>query len=280
MGVIASDIDGTLIVGTEELPDQIVTFLSQLHEQGWTFIFLTGRTFTYGYHTLKKLPFPYYFCVQNGATVFEMPAKQVLLQRYLSPELLPSLEKIAEEEKVECAIYTGISHGHRVLYRSKRYSSDLREYLDKRQKVFMEEWVSVDEFAHGHITDFPAVKFFGNHEAVTQVAKRVETELHLHIPVVRDPFCEGYYLAQGTHKEVNKGKILQELIQQRKLKGPLIAAGDDKNDISLLEVADVGIVMANAPPELLRLGTLVAPPVEKMGIISGLKHAITLALTP
>jgi hydroxymethylpyrimidine pyrophosphatase-like HAD family hydrolase len=58
--------------------------------------------------------------------------------------------------------------------------------------------------------------------------------------------------------------------------GPTIAAGDDLNDISMLEVADVKIAIAGAPPELLSIATIVAQHGAQHGIIEALTKAVRI----
>ena len=99
--------------------------------------------------------------------------------------------------------------------------------------------------------------------------------MDLHVPPVKDPFKEGYFVAQATHPLVNKGQALQSFKSAIAAFPPLvIAAGDDENDRSLLAVADVKIVMGSAPYSLLKIADIVAPPATEDGIIAGLETAL------
>ncbi len=64
---------------------------------------------------------------------------------------------------------------------------------------------------------------------------------------IRDPFVENYNLLLVTDKAVSKGLSMDELFKMRGRGGKVIAAGDDENDISLLQAADVKIAMSHAP---------------------------------
>ena len=99
------------------------------------------------------------------------------------------------------------------------------------------------------------------------------------MPPIRDPFKEGRFVAQATHAEVNKGLALKEFAALHPESGIIIAAGDDNNDLSMLQVADVRVAMANAPRSMLAIADVIAPPASKKGILSGLTHAVAIALT-
>ena len=54
----------------------------------------------------------------------------------------------------------------------------------------------------------------------------------------------------------------------------MIAAGDDENDISLLEAADVKIAMSHAPEKLQEIAQFIAPPTRDLGIITALQMVL------
>src|SRR4029078_11856593 len=89
-----------------------------------------------------------------------------------------------------------------------------------------------------------------------------------------DPYNPQFFVIQATHSEATKGEVLKEFIHLNQGLGPVIAAGDDHNDRSMLEIADVKVVMENAPVHLLHLADITAPSAEHHGIIQGLKEAI------
>jgi hypothetical protein len=54
----------------------------------------------------------------------------------------------------------------------------------------------------------------------------------------------------------------------------VIAAGDDENDISLLNAADTKIAMSHAPEALQQVADFIAPPTKDCGIIKALQLAL------
>jgi Cof subfamily protein (haloacid dehalogenase superfamily) len=273
-GIIALDIDGTVTASTHAVDQEVIEALSQLAKEGWNFIFLTGRPFDWGFRTLEPLPFPYALAVQNGAVLLEIPAKKILSRKYLTKAILPKLEVISQKHKTDCVIYSGIENGDQCYYRPTYLPSSILSYMLERTAHLGEKWVSIADFSDLPISFFSSIKFFAKADQAFLISQSIETDLALHAPPNRDPFNPNYFVIQATHAEATKGQVLREFIHLTHLSGPIIAAGDDHNDRSMLQVADIKVVMANAPSELLDIADIIAPPANQQGIIYGLKEAI------
>lgn len=273
-GIIALDIDGTVTAHAHELDSNVIEVLHRLSKEGWLFIFITGRPFQWGYLTLKSLPFSYTLAVQNGALLLEIPSNKILLRKSLSHEYLPKIEKIGHECETDFVIYSGLENDDWCYYRPALLPPAMSSYGLKRASFLGEKWQAVQTFSDLPVSQFSSIKFFTNDERAWLLSQRIEKELGLHAPVNRDPFNPDYFVIQATHAEATKGHALKEFIQLMNISGPVIAAGDDYNDFSMLQVADIKIVMANAPSELLAIADVIAPPASQRGIIQGLAEAM------
>ncbi|KIC76299.1 hypothetical protein DB41_GK00130 [Neochlamydia sp. TUME1] len=272
--LIALDIDGTLAVKMQNIPPTVIHYLTTLHQQGAMFVFVTGRTFEFGHQVLKELPFSYYYAAHNGAILLSMPDRRVIIKNYLDGSVLLSMEKICESTSTDFVIYTGLEGNNLCYYRPSHFSPNLRYYLEKRRQSFNEEWIAVKNFKEIPFKEFPSIKCFGEEETAQYVAERMEKNLELHAPVIKDPFGEGNYVVQATHSQANKGYALRQLIDQLGYEGVVIAAGDDLNDLSMFEQAHIKVAMADAPLQLKAKADIIAPPASSLGIIKGLEEAL------
>lgn len=276
-GTIALDIDGTITVEHHTMPKEVVDYLASLIREGWRLIFITGRTFAWGHSVLRSLPIDYYFAVQNGAIILQMPSEKIISKKYLNQSIVSKMDAICQSEPSDYVIYAGYERGDQCYYRPERFSKELLTYLKKRIERLEESWQAVDSFDNLPIADFPSVKCFGLEDSAKRLASSIEEKLGLHVPLIRDPFNEKYYVAQATHPLVSKGQALLDLIAYTEDKGGcIIAAGDEYNDQSMLEIADVKIVMETAPQSLLGMADVIAPSAKNLGIIKGLEEAIKL----
>lgn len=273
-GLIALDIDGTLTTQGQPIPTTVVNYLNQLATQGWMPIFITGRTFQWAHRILHAMKFPFYLSVQNGAMTLEMPSKKVIDRKYLNKNIIPIMEDICYGEPTDFIIYTGYEHNDQCYYRSKHFSKPLLDYLNARKIAYSEIWHDVQTFETLPIQEFASVKSFCRRDLAEKLIEKIEFRLGLHAPLIKDPFDESYYVIQSTHPEVNKGQALKDLIRLISWKEVVIAAGDDNNDLSMLKAADIKVVMATAPQELLDIAHVIAPPASEEGIIQGLSSAL------
>lgn len=273
-GIIALDIDGTITPNHHFIPLPVIDYFVQLHGQGWHFIFITGRPFQWGYETLAPLPFPYYFAVQNGAIILEMESRKILQKKYLDKTILPVMEQICREEPTDFVIYAGYEHQDHCFFRPTHFSDSMLNYLHYRCNKLEEVWKPMSDFSTLHIEQFPSIKCIGDQSCIERISAKIEEQLQLHIPLIHDPIDRQYLVAQATHPQVNKGQALLDLIEVIGKRGILIAAGDDNNDKTMLEKADIKVVMASAPQEILKMAHIIAPPASENGIIEGLRQAI------
>ena len=275
-GIIALDIDGTVTAETHALDREMSDVFHDLHKAGWKFIFITGRPFKWVYETLQSIPFPYALAVQNGALLLEMPAKKILCRKYLKQDLLPQLEEICRHEHTDFVIYSGFEHDDWCFYRPLNLSASILSYVMERTKALGEKWQPLETFSQLPVPYFSSIKFFAQKEQASRISHWLENNLKLHAPPNRDPFNPEMYVVQATHAEATKGLVLQQYIQMTGAAGPIIAAGDDYNDRSMLALAHVKVVMANAPPEILKMADVIAPPATQKGIIQGLYEGVQM----
>ena len=271
-GWIALDIDGTITLDKYSVPDPVVDFLRRLTSEGWNLAMATGRPLAFGAMALSKFDFPYTFLAQNGSAALEMPSRELLFKKYIEPKKISLFEEAYLGIDSDFLIYAGYEKGDFCYWRPGRFSSDELSYLSDLQKRQKEKWVSLDHFQH--LDPFPLVKCFGSEPKMNLVASRLRATGQFQVARIRDPFVEGCFILLVTDIQASKGASLRELFRL-KGRGPLvIAAGDDENDITLLEAADIKIAMAHAPEILQKGATFIAPPTKDLGII----HALTMAI--
>lgn len=273
-GIIALDIDGTITTEHHTVSLDVARFLTELAKEGWILVFVTGRTFKWGYDVLSNFHFPYFFAVQNGAIILEMPSRTIRSKKYLDREIIPNMEEICKEEPSDFVIYTGYENHDKCYYRPNQFDFPLKEYVEERTRSLKESWIPLNSYDHFPIKEFPSVKCFGDYDSAIRMATQMESQLNLHVPIIRDPFNEEICVVQGTHPEVNKGYAIKDVQKIIGEQGFVIAAGDDQNDIPMLKIAHVKVVMATAPLEIRQMADIIAPPAEELGIIRGLTEAL------
>lgn len=275
-GIIALDIDGTITDQMHLVPEGVIKYFEELVRRGWKIIFITGRPFQWSYNTLKKIRFSYHIAVQNGALLLEMPTQIIRIKKYLSKDSIQEASLVCQKYQTDFIVYSGHENNDLCYFRPSMFSPEILNYLNRRSKTLNEKWLPVSSFNNLQVQNFPSIKCFAKENEAFLMQRDFENQMGWHAPPNKDPFDPNYYVVQATHSEATKGNILREYCQLVNNSGPIIVAGDDNNDESMLKLADVKIVMENAPEKLLSIADIIAPKAEKEGIIKGLQDALQL----
>jgi Cof subfamily protein (haloacid dehalogenase superfamily) len=273
---IALDIDGTITRRDHLIPDRVAAYFQKCHQEGWQFIFVTGRTLSFSMMALNKLKFPYFLALQNGADLLEMPQKKCVHQAYLDYAIIPILDKLYQSFENDFIIYSGYEKGDFAYFRPNHFSPEMIAYLKEVEKLSAEPWKEVDSFETLPQNTFPLIKCIGLKEMLESFDQKLKSLKGIKTTIIHDPISRKFYVTLITHKDADKGKAVQTFMDRFSLKRPLIAGGDDNNDIPLLKKGDVCIAMEGAPEALKNLAHIIAPPGDQMGIIDGLREAICL----
>ena len=274
-GWICLDIDGTITSDPHSVPDAVIRYFSSLYDKGWRFVFITGRTLAFANATLSCIPFPFLFSVQNGADLLQMPGKKLIKQCYLSSSVIKKLDEIYEGREEDYIIYSGWEAGDFCYYRPHRFSEWMTNYLELMMTLVEEPWQALHSFGPLRDKSFPLIKCLGTKEHMQEVEKYLQEIPEINVTCIKDPMSkEGYYLNLITDKKASKGNALTYIRTLAAPGVPFIAGGDDRNDISLLEAANIAIAMQTAPEDVLKHADIIAPPASEMGIIAALEEAI------
>lgn len=269
-GCICLDIDGTITADPYSIPKPVVDCLRFLYQRGWVFLFATGRTYTFAQKTLKDIDFPYFFALQNGSDLLQMPEQKPLMKHYLSSKIIPVIEEIGKGEEEDFIIYTGWERGDFCYYRPKKFSHEILEHIDIIKEYADKPWQAVDSFSFREEDEFPLIKYLGSKEGMYKVYEKLKAVEGIEVSYIKDPVSEGVYLNLITAPRASKGLAVQK-IRSLLPKGTLcIAAGDDRNDLSMLEEADIAIAVGSAPAALIAVADIMAKPASEMGLIEAL----------
>lgn len=270
-GWIALDIDGTITLEKYSVPKPVTAYLRKLNQEGWNIAMATGRPFAFASMALRDFDFPYVFLPQNGSIALEMPSQKILFKKYLTSQVITLVEKAYEGIESDFLIYAGYEKGDFCYWRPSHFSTEDLDYLHDLQLRQKEEWQATDRF---DVEAFPLIKCFGNETRMKKVAERLAVSGKFQIAKIRDPHAEGTHLLLVTDQKASKGSSLKDIFSLKGRGGKVIAAGDDENDVSLLEAADVRIAMAHSPESLQKIASFIAPPTQDLGIIQALEMAL------
>lgn len=260
--LIAFDIDGTLVDDQKRLLPSSLNAIIALQNMGVKAVLASGRP-TFGCkrlaEQLKLAEFGGYVISYNGGKVTSWADGEILGRRTIPLDYLPKLYAVTKEAGLEIITYTRgeiicENAGIPFIVRQQEINGGMpiREVESLLTSVKKEPFTYTITGEKEQLVAFSEVleKTFGD-------------SLSFHIPYDR--------LLEVLPKGVDKGSSLSFLIQDLGLKKEeVIAVGDSYNDLGMIEIAGLGVAMANATEAIKR----VADYVTKSNNEDGIYHLI------
>lgn len=243
-GLVAFDIDGTLLKkGETMLSKKVVEQLEFLVSKEWSILFATGRNWKWAYECLKGISFSYKAAVLNGALLRNHPTGEILYEKSLPLSLCHEMDKTV----TSMASVGFVVHAQEEVYWDVfRFASDMQSHMKKRQEKQQDKWICVDSFQ-----DIPHQKiralsyFFREKEIAQRVSSHLAHSYGISSPLMRDSFSDAIHIVQVTDREANKGTALSFCIENPD--APVIAVGDDRNDLALFQKASFSYAFSHSP---------------------------------
>lgn len=270
-GILALDIDGTL---TSEyvIPAVVVHALREKWIDGWIICLITGRSYSFASIATEFFDFPYYLALQNGADILQMPQKIRLSYSYLLHDITKHLDDLTKRLQSHFLIYSGYDKGDFCYFlREGKPSPTLRTYLKRLEALSRSKWRSTESWQEIPQATFPMIKIIGNREEVDECIALLKKHHAISTCFIQDLIQPGRSLGLITDKSANKGTAL-DFFRVHFDCSYAVAAGDDENDIPMLECADKKIVMETATESLRKRADIIAGPAKRHGIIAVLEQ--------
>lgn len=250
--VLFSDMDGTLLLNDSTVSDRMRRGISQFTQAGNHLILTSGRPLpsVLEVKNEQKINAPGCSIViaYNGAMVYDCTRQKTLLCHRLSPEDVRYVSEQAQKWNLHIHTY---SESHII---AQKWNKEL-EYYTARIHLPIQY---ADDLTQA-LTQ-PPCKIqcicLNDRKRLEAFREHLFPRLGDHVNLM---FSNDKYL-ELLPKDASKGKAIQFVRQYLHLPlGHSYAAGDEENDISMLQAAGCGIAMANATEEVKKAAAIVTP---------------------
>ncbi|WP_428773598.1 Cof-type HAD-IIB family hydrolase [Vibrio sp.] len=233
--IVASDLDGTLLAPNHQLSDFSKQTLQRLYQQGFNFIFATGRHHVDVAEIRQQTGIPAHMITSNGARVHDHN-DQLLYSKDVPSDLVQSvIDVIKNEQDILIHVYQNES------WLMHQDDEELRHF--HKDSGFNYQLFDVDNAP----TDGIAKIFFTHrakdHDHLANFEARLNQLFGDQITVAfSTPWCLEVMAA-----EVSKGEALKAVADSLGFGlEHCIAFGDGMNDVEMLSMAGCGLVMGTA----------------------------------
>lgn len=239
--IVASDLDGTLLAPNHQLSPFSKQTLQQLHQQGYTFIFATGRHHIDVAGIREIAGIPAYMITSNGARVHDQDNREMYSKNV--PE--HRVQAIIDLVKDQPGLYIHL------------YRND--EWLLSRENELLRQFHEESGFASQQFdadnapTDGIAKIFFTHEERDHDLLTRFETLINQQFGDELNVAFSTPWCLEVMSAGVSKGHALQAVAESLGLTlDHCIAFGDGMNDAEMLSMAGKGLVMGTAHEKVFR----------------------------
>ena len=237
--IVASDLDGTLLAPNHQLSAYSKETLKALHEQGYTFVFATGRHHVDVASIRRTVGIPAYMITSNGARVHDQNDQEMYSQN-------------VPEDLVQSVIDT-IKTDPEILIHMYQNDDWLLNKDDEQLRDFHEEFTYKLYDQDNAPTDGIAKVFFTHPAQDHEHLVTFETKL-------REQFGDRLNIAFSTpwclevmSAGVSKGDALKAVAESIGLTlENTIAFGDGMNDVEMLSMAGKGLVMGTSHEKVMK----------------------------
>lgn len=260
---LITDVDGTLLNDEHALSEENLSAIRELMSAGGKFTIATGRGIGMSLPIVEELGLDEPAVIFNGAAVYDFKAHKMLWHTELCREAKGYLARIVEEFP-GCAV--------EVLLEDKVYVPKINDRERRHLSLGNVTPVlcTLDDIPEGGwlkalIVDEP--------ENISKIRDMAQQHMRGKVHWVRSD--EVYYemLPLGVNKGTGFKKLLELTGNTDRF---IVAAGDFMNDIEMLEMADLGVAVANAQPEVCAAADMVTVSNNDHAIYEIVEHIKTI----
>ena len=241
--MLCSDLDGTLLTDDKEISEKNIDAINRMLSAGHYFVISTGRPVASGREIVKQLGLTKpgcYMIAFNGAVIYDCAADRILSKRSLPIEHVQELFESAKKKNLYVQTYTSTDV---VTYRhTKELDFYLKNSSIKNYKLSTKIYDVLEEE--------PQKVLLIDLEHEERLKEFQKEKLDWEKGKCNSFFsCKEYleYCPLG----VSKGYGVEYLTQLLNLSiDQIVAVGDERNDIPMIQTAKIGIAMANAVDEV------------------------------
>ncbi len=270
-GIIALDLDGTLLNSNKELTPGNRSALERAAAAGYEVVPTTGRFYGGMPQVIRELPFIRYVITINGAQAADLDTGAVIYKAELpwqqAVDIMAFLDGFpviydcyqdndafmtaALKEKADAIVAS--PHYREMIRRLRRPVSELKEFLAQRQLGVQKVQLFTDQprLRQQLMEELPCR--FDDLSVTSSVADNVEiNQIH-----------------------ANKGEALLALAAHLGIgREDTYAFGDGLNDLTMLRDAGTGVAMANACPEAVSAADFITRSCDEDGVAHGIDALI------
>jgi len=275
VGLLAIDIDGTLLNSQFQISDADLQGLRRANEVGVEVALVTGRRHAFALPIAEQLGFDLWLISSNGAVTRSLAGESFhrdLLPVETCRQLCLSMRHFRGHMVIT---FDKESKGALVLERMDMLTSSIQRWLEKNLQ-FIDFVVPLEDSL---VTDPVQAMFCGPIARMREALDALQTSgLRDRIAVVRTEYpVRDLSIVDVLNRDCSKGHALERWANYRGIgREQVMAVGDNYNDVEMLEFAGVPFIMGNACEELKGRGWFETASNDEGGVAKAIERVFDL----
>lgn len=264
--LITIDVDGTLVTPLKRLTKENIAAIEKAKDAGIHIALVSGRPFHSMVDLNKRLGLDkkgHFTICQNGSYVFDNFSQKPMFGTFQSPSDLVKVAKLLENYRLDISAMDGEN------FYSNKKRANIYTKIDAKIHKMPIKLVDYENLPED--MEFGRFMVLGSKGEIKRFIENMPDEIkNNYYPVQTAPF-----LVEIMNKNTNKGYAISQMAEKLGYKmEEVMAIGNEKNDIPMLEAAGFAVAMGNAVDELKKH----ADYITKSNLKSGVGHAIDMLL--
>lgn len=265
--LVAIDLDDTLLNDDKEITAENRQALQYAHERNVKVVICTGRPYLAMKAIVEELGFTHaddYIITFNGAQVRRAGTGEVVTENVLS-----KADMLAWYEELNALSLPLDVIGQRYLYLPTKYPEGYPSFYAERLSSLETQVVDFHAFSPDQVINKMVVCTEPEH-LDAQLAK-IDPKFKAQYSI----FKSRAFLLEIVAKGVSKGNTLRQLGEVLNIAPEeMMTIGDQENDVSMIDLAGVGIAMGNAVPAAKQVSDYVTADNNSNGVAQAIYHFI------
>lgn len=270
--LLVLDVDGTLLNDAKEISKRTLSALLKVQQMGVRIVLASGRP-TYGLMPLAKAlelgNYGGFILSYNGGQIMNAKNGELLFERRINPEMLPYLEKKARKNNF--AIFT---------YHEDTIVTDQPENEHIRQEAALNHMKVREETEFSIGVDFAPCKCMLVSDDEENLVK-LEEHWRRRLNGALDVFRSEPYFLEVVPCSIDKANTLGALLEKLEIdRDEVVAVGDGVCDVTMIQLAGLGIAMGNAQDSVKACADMVTASNEEDGVAVAVEKVILADVRP
>ncbi len=248
MTLYISDLDGTLLDDSARVSERTVRLINSAIDRGADFTVATARTSATAGIILKDLNIKLPAILMNGVLIYDFGEKRYIYSAFIGGKKAEEIAEVIEKWEAHAFVYT-IENEAMHTYYQELSTQAMKNFYEERRKKYYKSFTKTEDFSQidsGKVIYFTLID---SYERLVPLYEEISQISGLEITFYQDNYSDTLWYMEVFSADASKKKAVERLKSQLSPQRT-VCFGDNLNDISMFEVADVGVAVENAVNEV------------------------------